>query len=107
MTAAKAFGIVSLDLYLFDSNFSSNFITNGLSIVMIGDIIKTNIIAVARDDKPAIKGLINKSTTKARGNTNMIVINTCLEKWDKVCNIIYRPPKLKLKQQIQYRIVPH
>jgi len=64
---------------------------------MVGDIIKTNIIAVARDDKPAIKGLISKSATIAMGNTNMIVINTCLEKLDKVCNIIYRPPKLKLK----------
>jgi hypothetical protein len=92
---------------LFENNFSSNSVIIGFTIVIIGVIIKTNIIAVARDGKPAIKGIISESITKARGDTNMVVVNTCLEKLDKVSNIIYRPLKLKLKQQIQYRIVPH
>jgi len=61
------------------NNFSSNFVTIGISIVIIGAIIKTNIIAIARDGKPVIKGLISGSTTKASGNTTMIVVNTCFE----------------------------
>ena len=73
------FIIFSLDLYLFNRNFSSNFVTIGISIFIIGDIIKTNIITVTRDDKPAIKGLTSEFTTKARGDTNMIEVNTFLE----------------------------
>ena len=64
---------------------------------MIGVIIKTNIITVTRDGKPAIKGIINESITKARGITNMIVINTCLEKLDKVDNISIAPSQTKSK----------
>jgi len=68
-----------LDLYLFENNFSSNFATIGISIFINGDIIKTNIITITRDGKPATKGLISEFTNKARGNTNMIEVNTFLE----------------------------
>jgi len=61
------------------SVFSSNFVTIGISIVIIGDIIKTNIIAIAKDGNPVIIGLISGSTSKARGNTTIIVVNICLK----------------------------